>query len=139
MSQNTEPPPELGPLALYFVGVVGLIIGILLLGHFLGPRRTGRGRLAPFESGIVPLGFGRFRTSVHFYVVAILFVIFDMEAVFIFAWAVAVEETGWTGYAAFVLFVVILVVALAYEWALGALDWAPRGPDSTRRHATRRG
>ncbi|MFA9460880.1 NADH-quinone oxidoreductase subunit A [Thiohalorhabdus methylotrophus] len=109
------------------------MVAALALGHFLGPKRTGRGRVTPFESGIVPLGFARFRTSAQFYVVAMFFVIFDMETVFIFAWAVAAREAGWTGYIALVIFVVVLAVALAYEWAVGALDWAPQGRGRTVR------
>ncbi|KPV40501.1 hypothetical protein AN478_06880 [Thiohalorhabdus denitrificans] len=115
------------PFVLYVFSAIALVAAALALGHFLGPKRTGRGRTEPFESGIVPVGFARFRTSVQFYVVAMFFVIFDMEAVFIFAWAVAAREAGWAGYVALVFFVVVLAVALAYEWAVGALDWAPRG------------
>jgi len=115
------------PLLVYALSAIVLVGGALAMGHLLGPRRSGRGRSAPFESGIVPLGFARFRTSVQFYVVAMLFVIFDMETVFLFAWSVAAREAGWVGYIALLVFVAVLAVALAYEWAVGALDWAPRG------------
>lgn len=79
----------------------------------------------PFESGIVTVGYARLRFPVQFYLVAVLFVIFDMEAVFLFAWAVAFEEVGWIGYFSALTFIIILTVALIYEWRVGALDWAP--------------
>ena len=139
MSSDPAADPVYWPLAVYALSAVVLIAAVLALGHFLGPRRTGRGRSEPFESGIVPLGFARFRTSAQFYVVAMLFVIFDMETVFIFAWAVAAREAGWTGYVALVVFVVILAVALAYEWGVGALDWAPRGRKAAARSDSGRG
>lgn len=117
-------------LLLYLAGVLGLVTVLLLASHFLGERRSGRGRLEPFESGIVPLGFGRFRISAQFYVVAMLFVLFDMEVVFIIAWAIAFREVGWFGYGAAMVFLLILTAALIYEWRMGALDWGqnPRRP-----------
>ncbi|MFP4616324.1 MAG: NADH-quinone oxidoreductase subunit A [Thiohalorhabdus sp.] len=133
MSTDQAADPAYWPFVLYALSAIVLVAAAIALGHFLGPKRTGRGRTAPFESGIVPVGFARFRTSVQFYVVAMFFVIFDMETVFIFAWAVAAREAGWTGYVALVFFVVVLAVALAYEWAIGALDWAPQGRGRTTR------
>ncbi|MDK1022612.1 MAG: NADH-quinone oxidoreductase subunit A [Gammaproteobacteria bacterium] len=84
-------------------------------------RRPATGE--PFESGIVSVGTAQVPITVEFYMIAMFFVIFDLETVFIFAWAVAFEELGWPGYAAMVVFVVILVLALIYEWKSGALDW----------------
>jgi NADH-quinone oxidoreductase subunit A len=78
---------------------------------------------APYESGIVSEGTAQVRLSARFYLVAMFFVVFDVETAFIFAWAVAARETGWPGYWEILVFIVILVVALAYLWRLGALDW----------------
>ena len=77
----------------------------------------------PFESGIVTVGLARLRLSAKFYLIAVFFVIFDVEAVFLFAWAVAFRELGWPGYIEAVIFIAILGAALAYLWRLGALDW----------------
>lgn len=128
--QGLEAPTAQGAdylaLLLYLAAVAGLVYGLLLISHYLGERRFGRGRDEPFESGIVPIGFGRFRLTAQFYVVAMLFVIFDMEAVFIIAWAIAFREVGWFGYGAAMIFLFILTAALVYEWRMGALDWGKR-------------
>ncbi len=113
-------------LLVYLAAVLGLVTVLLLASHYLGERRSGRGRLEPFESGIVPLGFGRFRLSAQFYVVAMLFVLFDMEVVFVIAWAIAFREVGWFGYGAAMVFLLILTAALVYEWRMGALDWGKK-------------
>lgn len=113
------------PLVVYFLVSVTLVAGLLLLSHLLGPRHREPATGEPFESGIVPTGSARFRFSVQFYLIAVLFVIFDLEAVFIFAWAVAAREAGWAGFIEVLVFIGILLVALAYLWRAGALDWAP--------------
>lgn len=115
----------LWPLVLYFV-IVLVIAGVMIgLSYVLGERHTDHATGEPYESGIVSTGSARVRLSVKFYLVAMLFVIFDLEAVFIFAWAVAFEDAGWVGYWGALVFIGILVVALVYEWRLGALDWQP--------------
>ncbi len=116
----------LWPLVVYFVAVVIIVLTILLLSALLGeksPRRPGLATFEPFESGVVPLGTSQTTISVEFYLIAMFFVIFDLETVFIFAWAVAFFELGLFGYLAISAFVLILVVALIYEWKSGALDW----------------
>lgn len=113
------------PLALYLVLVLVIAGTMIGLSYFLGERHRDRATGEPYESGIVSTGSARVRLSVKFYLVAMLFVIFDLEAVFIFAWAVAFEEAGWVGYLGALVFIVILTVALVYEWRLGALDWQP--------------
>ena len=77
----------------------------------------------PFESGIISVGSSQFRISVQFYLVAILFIIFDLEVVFLFAWSVSVREAGWLGFIEMSVFIFILIVALFYLWRIGALDW----------------
>ncbi|WP_251976019.1 NADH-quinone oxidoreductase subunit A [Salinicola avicenniae] len=101
----------------------GLMIGAASL---LGGRSRGRSKSLPFESGIVGAGTARQRFSVKFYLVAMLFVIFDIEAVYLFGWAVSVREVGWTGFAAAATFILILLAGLVYDARVGALDWAPR-------------
>jgi NADH-quinone oxidoreductase subunit A len=86
----------------------------------------GKATVEPYEAGIVTVGYARFRLPVKFYLVAIFFVIFDLETVFIFAWAVAFRDVGWVGYIDVVVFVGVLFAALVYLWRLGALDWSRR-------------
>ena len=114
---------NLWPLAVY-VAIVGmLVVAMLSLSFVLGERHQDRATGSPYESGILSEGSARVRFSAKFYLVAMFFVIFDLEAVFLFAWAVAVRETGWTGYAEVLLFIMVLFVTLAYLWRVGALDW----------------
>ena len=114
---------ELWPLVVYFVAVIALVLTMLGLSWALGQKRANASTNDPFESGVVSVGGAQARISVDFYLIAIFFVIFDLETVFIFAWAIAFYELGWQGYFAMVVFVVVLVVALIYEWRSGALDW----------------
>ena len=115
----------LWPLCLYFIVALVVAGSMVGLSFVLGERHSDRATGQPYESGIVSTGSARGRLSVKFYIVAMLFVIFDLEAVFIFAYAVAYEEVGWPGYAGLVVFVGVLVIALIYEYRMGALDWEP--------------
>ena len=117
---------SLWPLVVYFFLVIALMAGIMALSYVTGERHTARTADEPFESGIVSVGFARLRLSVRFYLIAMFFVIFDVEVLFLFAWAVAVREAGWAGYIEALIFIGILLVALAYLWRLGALDWGGR-------------
>ncbi len=126
----------LWPLAAYFAAVVVVVSVMLGLSWVLGERRRAGASGEPYEGGIVAEGSARGRISVGFYLVAMLFVIFDLEAVFLFAWAVAVPETGWAGFAEALIFVAFLAAALAYLWRLGALDW---GTAAGSRNRGRRG
>jgi NADH-quinone oxidoreductase subunit A len=114
---------ELWPLALYFVIVCALAVAMLSLSYVLGQRHQDRATGSPYESGIVSEGTARVRLSAKFYLVAMFFVIFDLEAVFLYAWSVSVREAGWFGYFEVVVFVCILIATLAYLWRVGALDW----------------
>jgi NADH-quinone oxidoreductase subunit A len=115
---------HLWPLAVYFVIVVMLVVAMLGLSFVLGQRHHNRATGTPYESGILSQGSARVRLSAKFYLVAMFFVIFDLEAVFIFAWAIAVRETGWTGYAEATSFIAVLLATLVYLWRVGALDWS---------------
>ena len=114
---------HLWPLAVYLVIVVMLVVAMLGLSFVLGQRHHNRATGTPYESGILSQGSARVRLSAKFYLVAMFFVIFDLEAVFIFAWAIAVRETGWNGYAEAMLFITVLLATLVYLWRVGALDW----------------
>ena len=114
------------PLGLYAAVVLVLIAGVLLISYVLGPRHRERATGEPFESGIVSVGYGRLRYPAHFFLVAVFFVIFDLEAVFVFAWAVAAREAGWAGYIEILIFIGILGAALMYLWRAGALEWGTR-------------
>ncbi len=114
---------DLWPLAVYLVIVSALVVSMLGLSFILGQRHYNRATGSPYESGILSQGSARVRLSARFYLVAMFFVIFDLEAVFIFAWAISVRETGWTGYAEATLFIVVLLATLVYLWRVGALDW----------------
>jgi len=114
---------ELWPLVVYFVAVILLVLTMLGLSWLLGQQRANKATNDPFESGVLSVGDAQGRISVDFYLIAIFFVIFDLETVFIFAWAIAFFELGWQGYFAILAFIFILVVALIYEWRSGALEW----------------
>jgi NADH-quinone oxidoreductase subunit A len=114
----------LWPLVVYLAAVLALVAVMIGLSHVLGQRHRDRATGEPYESGIVSTGSAQLRFSAKFYLVAILFVIFDLEAVFLIAWAIAFRELGWFGYAGAVVFIGILAAGLVYEWRVGALDWA---------------
>ncbi len=111
------------PFALYCGLVLATAGGMLLLSHVLGEKHCDRTTGRPYESGIEPTGSARGRIPADFYIVGILFVIFDIEAVFVFAWAIAIREAGWVGYLEMLLFLGMLFVALLYLWRVGVLDW----------------
>ncbi len=117
---------HLWPLALYAAIVGFLVVAMLGLSYVLGQHHQDRATGSPYESGILSEGSARVRFPAQFYLVAMFFVIFDLEAVFIFAWAIAVRETGWKGYAEVSLFIAVLLATLAYLWRIGALDWKQR-------------
>lgn len=113
----------LWPAVAYFFIVLLLVCVILGFSHLLGQRHRDRATGDPYEGGIVSEGSARVRLSVKFYLIAMFFVIFDLESVFLFAWAVAGRELGWVGYGEVLVFTVILVLTLGYLWGVGALDW----------------
>ena len=126
MNNPEAVPANLLPLIIYF-GAVLAITGVMLGGSYLlGQRHHAKAADEPFESGIVPTGDVHIRFSVHFYLLAIFFVIFDMESVFLFAWSVALKESGWSGFIEALIFISVLLATLIYLWALGALDWRTR-------------
>ncbi len=121
---------EMWPLGVYFAIVLGLVAGMIVVSYLLGQRHREPQTGAPYEGGIMSEGSARVRLSAKFYLVAMFFVIFDLEAVFIFAWAIAGRELGWRGYWEVLVFIGVLVAALVYLWRIGALDWG-----AIRKHA----
>ena len=119
--------PHNWAFAVFLLGVFGLIAFMLGLSSLLGSKAWGRSKNEPFESGMLPVGSAHLRLSAKFYLVAMLFVIFDVEALFLFAWAVSVRESGWAGLIEATVFITILLAGLVYLWRVGALDWAPEG------------
>ena len=117
------------PFLLYALTVAALLAVTLTAAWFIGAKaRHGGARTLPFESGVVPAGEAEeSRFSIEFYLIAMFFVIFDLETIFIIGWAVAFFELGWRGYAGAGVFIVILLVALVYEYRSGALDWGIKG------------
>ena len=118
---------EVWPAALYSALVLVVAALILTLSWLLGGRRYHGPETEQYESGIKPAGPLPRRLSVEFYQVALFFVIFDLEAVFIFAWAVNARKLGWAGYVEIVVFVVLLLAGLVYLWKAGGLDWGAAG------------
>jgi NADH-quinone oxidoreductase subunit A len=117
----------LWPLALYAGLVLIVVVSMIGLSSVLGERHREQSTGRPYESGIAGTGSTRIRFDVKFYLVAMFFVIFDLESVFIYAWAVAIRELGWPGYMAIIAFVGMLAVVLLYLWRLGGLDWGSAG------------
>jgi NADH-quinone oxidoreductase subunit A len=117
-----EDTTQLWPLAVYFGAVIVVVLGMLAT-VVLGQRHQDRATGEPYESGIKTTGSARKRMSAHFYLVAMIFVIFDLEVAFLVAWAIGFRETGWGGFIGALVFIGILVAALVYEWRMGALDW----------------
>ncbi|MDQ4139458.1 MAG: NADH-quinone oxidoreductase subunit A [Bacteroidota bacterium] len=127
MNSTTESTPLLWPLLFYSAIVFSLVGVILTVSHLLGQRHKERATGEPYEGGIVSTGSARLRFSAQFYLIAMLFVIFDVETIFIVSWAIAFKELGWYGYLGVLVFIVLLVVVLIYEWRNGALDFGPDG------------
>jgi NADH-quinone oxidoreductase subunit A len=126
MIAEATPVSYLPPLIVYFGAILAVSAVMLGGAYFLGQRHRAPAADEPFESGIVPTGDVHIRFSVQFYLIAIFFVIFDMETVFLFAWAVAVKQTGWAGFIEALIFVGILIATLVYLGAIGSLDWRTR-------------
>ena len=111
------------PLLIFLI--VGASLGclLLILGRVLGPHRPDKAKLSPYECGFEAFEDTRMKFDVRYYLVAILFILFDLEIAFLFPWAVTLHEVGVAGFVAVVIFLAILVVGFAYEWKKGALDW----------------
>lgn len=125
---------QLISFGLYCLIAVGLIGFLMLLARYLGQRTYSTEKNAPYESAVDPTGDARLSGPVPFYLVAIFFIIFDLEAVFIVSWAVAYDLLGWNGFWQISFFIVNLFLGLVYLWKMGALDWGV--PPSRRRRSS---
>ncbi len=114
-------------LLIYAIMVVTIPVGTIILSWVLGQKDQNPSKADPYESGIPVTDSARLRFPSRFYLVAMFFVIFDLEVVFLFAWAIAFREVGWAGYLTVLVFILILAVVLVYEWRTGALDFGPSG------------
>ena len=117
--------PELLSLGLYTLLSVAIVTAMLLASWWFGARRPNRNKEIAYESGMIPTGAAQFAHPVPFYLVAIFFIVFDVEAVFIFTWAVAWDELGLPGLIHITAFISILLAGLAWLWIKGGLDWGP--------------
>jgi NADH-quinone oxidoreductase subunit A len=122
------------------LGVIGIGFGIVsvLLSYFLGPRNPTPEKLAAYECGMPPVGDARERQSVKFYLIAMIFLLFDIEVAFLYPWALAMRQLAWTGLIQIVVFFLILVVGYIYIWRKGVLDWGPEF-DPDYKHAPKPG
>jgi NADH-quinone oxidoreductase subunit A len=102
---------------------IGFSVLMLTLSSLLGPRKPSPEKLAPYECGMPPVGDARERQSVKFYLVAMIFLLFDIEVAFLYPWALALRDLGWAGYGQVVLFMALLLTGYVYVWRKGALDW----------------
>ncbi len=127
MDTNTVLSISFKPFILYAIIALVIIVAMLAISWFLGEKGFGRSKNKPYESGIKPTGSARLRFPSKFYLIAMFFVLFDIEAVFIFSWAMAFRETGWIGFAAIAVFIGILLALLIYEISIGALDFETSG------------
>lgn len=107
----------------FFVAGVGIVSMMMMMSRMLAPRKPTREKLTTYESGEEPVGQAWGRYPTHFYVFALIFVVFDVEVIFLFPWAVLLRDLGWRGLVEIVLFLAILVVGLYYAWRKRALSW----------------
>ncbi|CAJ1778895.1 NADH-quinone oxidoreductase subunit A [Aeromonas jandaei] len=121
--------------AIYVIAAICLCLGMIGLAAVLGGRAHGRTKNKPFESGVDSVGSARLRFSAKFYLVAMFFVIFDVEALYLFAWSVSVRESGWVGFIEATIFISLLLIGLVYLWRIGALEWSPRKPQLNNKNS----
>jgi NADH-quinone oxidoreductase subunit A len=117
--------PGVFSLTIYVVLILIFVASQLIIAVWLGEKKKTEEKLRPYESGIIPTGDARLRYPVPFYLVAIFFLIFDVEGAFIFAWAIAHGKLGWAGWLQISFFIVLLLLGLFYIWQKGGLDWGP--------------
>jgi NADH-quinone oxidoreductase subunit A len=115
--------PGAATLVLYGGMCLALIAALVFLCGWLGEKKPSLEKARPYECGVVPTGVARFRYPIPFYLVAIFFLVFDVEAVYILTWAVAFDELGWWGWLRIAFFIAVLLFSLVYLWRKGELDW----------------
>jgi len=111
------------PVLLFIVVATAIGLALLGAGRLLGPNRPGAEKLSPYECGFEAFGDARMQFDVRYYLVAILFILFDLEIAFLFPWAIANQQVGLVGFWTAIVFLLVLTVGFVYEWKKGALDW----------------
>ena len=111
------------PIAILLFVATGRAFAMVALGHLFGPRRDGKAKLMPYESGMTPIGSAVRRMPGRYYLIAVLFVLFDIEVIFLLPWAVVLRKLGLFGLIEILVFVTILLVGYIYVWKKGALEW----------------
>ncbi len=117
--------PGVFSLVVFGLMIMALIALLLFVASYLGQRTPNSEKYRPYESGVIPTGSARLRYPVPFYLVAIFFLLFDVEGAYIFSWAIAWEELGWAGWLQISFFITVLILGLAYIWNKGGLEWGP--------------
>ena len=117
--------PGIFSLSVYSILVLAFVASQLFIAYWLGEKKKNQEKLRPYESGIIPTGTARLRYPVPFYLVAIFFLIFDVEAAFIFSWAIVHKGLGWSGWLQISFFIIVLIFGLVYIWNKGGLEWGP--------------
>ncbi len=125
--EHTTNTTLLWPLLVYSVAAILLVGGMLLMSYFIGERHKEQATNETYESGIAVTGNARLRLPIHFYLIAMFFVIFDVAAVFLITWAISIREVGWVGYITILIFSSVLGSVLMYLWRTGGLDFGPDG------------
>ena len=120
---NSNYLDDYGPLLLMFVIAAGLAGALIMASEFVGNHKRTPAKDQPYECGMIPTGDARERFSVHFYMVALLFILFDIEAIFLYPWALVYHDLKVFGFVEMVLYIAILFVGYIYLWKKGALDW----------------
>ena len=111
------------PVIVYLVAAIGFGVVTVSVGYLLRPSRPDPSKLSPYECGCPPVGDANESFSVHFYIIAMLFVLFDLEAVFMYPWAITFGRLGMLGFVEMVVFIAVLLVGYFYAWKKGALEW----------------
>ena len=122
--------PGIFSLVLYGIMIMGLIAVLMFIASWIGEKKPNIEKLRPYESGVIPTGSARLLYPVPFYLVAIFFLLFDVEGAYIFSWAIAWEQLGWSGWLQISFFIVVLLLGLVYVWKKGGLEWGPTSKKS---------
>jgi len=132
LSTSPQDLSTLWPILVYAAFVIFMAAAMIIISHLLGERHQERLTGEPYESGVPVTSSARLRFTSQFYLIAMFFVIFDLDAAFIIAWAISFREVGWAGYIGIAVFIGILLALLIYEWRIGALNYGPVGKDILR-------
>ncbi len=117
--------PGVFSLVIYGMIILALVAALLFIASWLGEKKINPDKLSPYESGIIPTGSARLRYPIPFFLVAVFFLIFDVEGAYIFSWAISCDGLGWSGWLQISFFIIMLLLGLVYIWRKGGLDWGP--------------